>query len=54
MKQEITRKQGKAIKLKAATIERLDKLRHKGQSYDGVVTELIDYYETKVKESGRD
>jgi len=54
MKQKITKKQGKTIKLGAVTIEQLDKLKHKGQSYDGVVAELIDFYETKVKESGRD
>jgi hypothetical protein len=36
--------QGKPIKLKAVTIDKLDKLKHKGQSYDGIITELIDHY----------
>jgi len=38
---------GKTIKLRAATIARLDKLKHKGQSYDGIVAELIDHFEKK-------
>lgn len=49
MNQEIKTKSGKTIKLRAVTVERLDKLRHKGQSYDGIITELIDYYEGKNK-----
>lgn len=54
MKQKRTKKQGKPIKLRAGTIVRLDKLKHQGQSYDGVVTELIDFYDAKVKDSGKD
>jgi len=42
---------GKPIKLRAATVARLDKLKHKGQSYDGIVAELIDYFEVKEKET---
>ena len=38
---------GKPIKLRAATVARLDKLKHKGQSYDGIVAELIDHFEKK-------
>ena len=44
-------KKVKTIKLKPATAERLDKLRHKGQSYDGVIAELIDSFEKKGEES---
>jgi len=47
MQTKISEKRGKTIKLRAATIERLDKLRHPGQSYDGVVTELIDRFKEK-------
>ena len=47
MEVETPRKQGKLIKLKAKTIERLDKIKHKGQSYDGIVAELLDFYEEK-------
>jgi len=48
MERKVTTKHGgKAIKLRAATVERLDKLRHKGQSYDGIITELIDHFEKK-------
>jgi hypothetical protein len=50
MEQKI-KNQGKPIKLKAVTITRLDKLKHKGQSYDGIITELIDHYEKKEGES---
>ena len=38
-------KPGKAIRLGAAALYRLDKLKHKGQSYDGLITELLDLYE---------
>jgi hypothetical protein len=41
---------GKSIKLRAVTVERLDKLKHKGQSYDGIIAELIDYFEKTQKE----
>jgi len=37
--------QGKTIKLRANTLERLEKVRHKGQSYDGVINELLDFQE---------
>lgn len=50
MERKVITKHGKAIKLRALTVERLDKLRHKGQSYDGFITELIDYFEKKEKE----
>jgi len=43
-------KKGKTIKLKSATAQRLDKLRHQGQTYDGIVSELIDHYEKKEEE----
>lgn len=51
MEQKIHTKQGKTIRLKDITVEKLDKLRHKGQSYDGIVIELIDYYEKKEGKS---
>ena len=37
--------QGKTIRVGAATLDRLNKLRHKGQSYDGLITELLDLHE---------
>jgi len=51
MERKVTSKHGKPIKVRAVTVERLDKLRHKGQSYDGVIAELIDYFERKEKET---
>lgn len=51
MQDKITAKNGKAIKVRAITAERLDKSRHKGQSYDGIIWELIDYFEKKRDES---
>jgi len=51
MERKVITKHGKAIKVKTITVERLDKLRHKGQSYDGIISELIDYFEKKGKES---
>ena len=50
MEQKVKTK-GKTIKLRPATAERLDKLKHKGQSYDGIITELIDHHEKKEGES---
>ena len=32
------------VTLRVVTIERLDKMRHQGQSYDGIVNELVDFY----------
>jgi hypothetical protein len=34
------------IELQAETIKRLDRLREDGQSYDTLITELLDIYET--------
>ena len=51
MENKVVIKHGKTIKVKAVTAERLDKLRHKGQSYDGFITELIDYFEKKREEN---
>ncbi len=42
---------GKTIKLRPVTAERLDKLKHKGQSWDGIIAELIDHFEKKEGES---
>lgn len=50
MEDKVVTKHGKTIKVKAGTVEQLDKLRHKGQSYDGIVSELIDHFEKKEGE----
>ena len=49
MEQKVKTK-GKTIKLRSVTAERLDKLKHKGQSWDGLIVELIDYFEKTQKE----
>ncbi len=36
---------GKIVKLRQATITKLDELRHPGQTYDGVITELLQQVE---------
>ncbi|BAZ96843.1 hypothetical protein DEHALATV1_0215 [Dehalococcoides mccartyi] len=41
-------KSGKTIRLGSAALDRLDKLRHKGQSYDGLITELLDLHESET------
>jgi len=51
MEQKVKTKHGKTIKLRGATAEQLDTLRHKGQSYDGIIAELIDHFEKKREES---
>ena len=43
--QRMKSSQGKTIKLRVNTLERLEKVRHKGQSYDGVINELLDFQE---------
>ena len=50
MEQKVKTK-GKVIKLRLVTVERLGKLRHKGQSWDGIIAELIDHHEKKEGES---
>ena len=50
MEQKVKTK-GKTIKLRSVTAEHLDKLKHKGQSWDGIITELIDHFEKKEGES---
>jgi hypothetical protein len=47
MGQKVKAKHGKTIKLRSVTAERLNKLKHKGQCWDGIVTELIDHFEKK-------
>jgi predicted CopG family antitoxin len=34
-------RKGKTIKVSAEVVEKLDQLRHPGQSYDGVLRELL-------------
>ncbi len=34
----------KSIALANETVERLNKVKHKGQSYDGILTEILDLY----------
>jgi hypothetical protein len=38
-------RQGKTIKLRVATLDRINALKHKGQSYDGLITELLDLHD---------
>jgi hypothetical protein len=47
-------RQGKTVKLRPGTLDRLNKLRHKGQSYDGVITELLDFREGGATEDLQD
>ena len=45
MESKSTSKSGKTIKLRGDTLEKLEKLRHQGQTYDGIVAELIEFFE---------
>lgn len=40
--------QGKTIKLRMPTLNRINALKHKGQSYDGFITELLDFHENET------
>ena len=37
----------KTIRLKPSTLARLNRIKHSGQSYDGIITEVLDFYEQK-------
>lgn len=39
-------RQGKTIKLRIATLNRINALKHKGQSYDGLINELLDLHDS--------
>ncbi|MFC1966118.1 BfmA/BtgA family mobilization protein [Chloroflexota bacterium] len=43
-KTQMMSQKGKTIRLKSKTVEKLDKLKHQGQSYDGIIAEIIDFY----------
>jgi hypothetical protein len=43
-------RQGKTVKLRKATLDRINALKHKGQSYDGVITELLDLHDSQAAE----
>ena len=47
-------RQGRTVKLRTGTLDRLNKLRHKGQSYDGVITELLDFHESIATQDPQD
>lgn len=42
-------KPGTTIRIKSATKKELERIRHKGQSWDGVITELIEFYAKSEK-----
>ena len=46
-----TNKQSNTVKLHTPTFNRLKTLKHKGQSNDGFITELLDLYENNVTKS---
>lgn len=44
-----------SVKLRPGTLDRLARMRHRGQSWDGVVTELLDENEAlKNERTGKD
>jgi len=42
---------GNTVKLRTPTFSRLQALKHKGQSNDGFITELLDLYENDITKS---
>ena len=40
--------QGRTVKLRADTLARINRLKHRGQSYDGVINELLDLHDSKA------
>lgn len=40
----------KNVRLSTETTDRLDAMRHRGQSYNGIINELIDYYRKNRKQ----
>ncbi len=44
---------GKVIKISDKVAKELDKLRHAGQSYDGILTELLEKQDKQIKDSSK-
>lgn len=44
---------GKVIKISDKVAKELDKLRHAGQSYDGVLIELLEKQSKPIKDTGK-
>ncbi len=42
----------KFIKLKEETKKRLDSVKHVGQTYDGIISELVEEKKRKIKKGG--
>jgi hypothetical protein len=38
--------QGRTVKLHTSTLDRINRLKHRGQSYDGVINELLDFHDS--------
>ena len=49
MKKKPVPQPGKTIRLKITTVERLDKIKQIGQSYDGIVQSLMNSYTKNPK-----
>lgn len=45
---ETKKQNGNTVKLRTPTFNRLQTLKHKGQSNDGFITELLDLYENDL------
>jgi hypothetical protein len=48
MDTSINKRQGRTVKLHPSTVDRINRLKHRGQSYDGVISELLDFHDSYV------
>ena len=46
-----SKKQGNTVKLRTATYDRIQALKHTGQSNNGFITELLDLYESDIRKN---
>ena len=46
MDTSISERQGRTVKLHTSTLDRINKLKHRGQTYDGAINELLDFHDS--------
>jgi len=46
MDTSISKRQSRTVKLHTSTLDRINRLKHRGQSYDGVINELLDFHDS--------
>jgi len=53
MIEKVKKNPGKTIRLREDTVQRIDQLKPRGQSYDGFISDLIDFYMKNKGKTGK-